>query len=283
MTGLLRRDTHGPAPRNDELSPSLETGKGASIPLGERRRQPLPSATVPTLDRVSIVIPAWNEAATIGSVVAETRRVLEDMQPQRHEIVVVDNGSTDETALRAAAEGATVVRENRRGYGQACLTGIAASSDSAIVVFMDGDGSDDPAEIPLLLHPIRAGRADLVIGSRELGAPEDGAHPWHAVLGTRLCVALMNLTIGTRATDLGPFRAITTAALARIGMRDTTFGWTTEMQIKAHRAGLRTVEIPVNYRRRRGGESKISGSWPASVRAGARILGLIARMAVAVR
>jgi hypothetical protein len=119
-----------------------------------------------------------------------------------------------------------------------------------------------------------------VIGSRDLGVPEDDAHPWHAVLGTRLCVALMNLTIGTRATDLGPFRAITAAAIARIGMQDTTFGWTTEMQIKAHRASLRVVEVPVNYRRRQGGESKISGSWPASVRAGATILSMIARSAL---
>lgn len=236
-----------------------------------------------SLEHVAIVVPAWNEAATVGGVVEETRKVLELVLRGRYEVVVVDNGSTDATAVRAREAGARVVREDHRGYGRACRAGIAASADSTIVVFMDGDGSDDPAEIPLLLAPIEERRADLVIGSRALGLSEDDAHPRHAVVGTRLCVALMNLTIGTRATDLGPFRAISSSALSRIGMQDPTFGWTTEMQIKAHRAGLRTVEVPVNYRRRRGGESKISGSFSASIRAGARILGLIARMAVATR
>lgn len=232
-----------------------------------------------TSERLSIVVPAWNEAETIAGVVEETRRALEPAFPGAFEVVVVDNGSTDDTAARARAKGATVVAETRRGYGQACLTGIAASAKGALIVFMDGDGSDDPGEIPLLVAPILEGAADLVIGSRELGVPEKHAHPWHAVAGTRLCVALMNLAIGTRATDLGPFRAISAAALERLGMKDATFGWTTEMQINAHRKGLRTVEVPVNYRRRRGGDSKISGSWPQSVRAGSKILGLILREA----
>lgn len=229
--------------------------------------------------RLSIVIPAWNEAATIGGVIEEARGSLERAFPGASEVIVVDNGSTDETAVRARHAGATVVSEARRGYGQACLTGIAASAKGSLIIFMDGDGSDNPAEIPLLVAPILEGTADLVIGSRELGVSEAGAHPWHAVMGTRLCVALMNLTIGTQATDLGPFRAISAQALERLGMKDATFGWTTEMQISAHRAGLRTVEVPVNYRRRRGGLSKISGSWPQSARAGSRILGLILREA----
>ena len=229
--------------------------------------------------RLSIVVPAWNEAQTIGGVVDETRRALEPAFSGAFEVVVVDNGSTDDTATRARAAGATVVAEARRGYGQACLTGIAASAKDALIVFMDGDGSDDPAEIPLLVAPILDGTADLVIGSRELGVSEKNAHPWHAVLGTRLCVALMNLSIGTRATDLGPFRAISASALEGLGMKDATFGWTTEMQINAHRKGLRTVEVPVNYRCRQGGDSKISGSWPQSVRAGSRILSLILREA----
>lgn len=227
--------------------------------------------------RVSIVIPAWNEAATIGDVVSEIRRLAPSSLEAPFDIVVVDNGSTDETAECARAGGATLVSEPRRGYGRACLAGIAATKPSDVVVFMDGDGSDDPGEIPLLLRPVEDGVADLVIGSRELGVAETHAHPWHAILGTRLCVGLMNLVVGTKATDLGPFRAIRTEALATLGMEDTTFGWTTEMQIKAHRSGLRIVEVPVNYRRRKGGESKISGSWPASVRAGTRILGLILR------
>lgn len=224
-----------------------------------------------------MVIPAWNEAATIGSVLSEIRRVAPASVQAPFDIVVVDNGSTDQTAECARARGATLVREPRRGYGRACLAGIAATAPSDVVVFMDADGSDDPEEIPLLLRPIEEGVADLVIGSRELGVAERHAHPWHAILGTRLCVGLMNFVVGTKATDLGPFRAIRTEALVRLGMEDTTFGWTAEMQIKAHRAGLRIVEVPVNYRCRKGGESKISGSWTASVRAGTRILSLILR------
>ncbi len=235
--------------------------------------------------RVSIVIPAWNEAATIGGVIREVLLVLDPVMSGAFAVVVVvvvvDNGSTDDTAARAREAGAVVVSENRRGYGQACLTGIAASAGSDFVMFMDGDGSDDPAGIPSLLRPLQDDLADLVIGSRERGVSEPGAHPWHAVYGTRLCVTLMNVLIGTKATDLGPFRAISYAALQRLDMKDTTFGWTTEMQIKAHRARLRTAEVPVNYRCRRGGHSKISGSWPQSARAGIRILSLIAKMASA--
>lgn len=229
---------------------------------------------------LSIVIPAWNEAATIFDVVAETREALRLLPEGAFQVLVVDNGSTDDTADRARRAGAVAIAEPGRGYGRACLTGIAASPPSEVVVFMDGDGSDNPSEIPSLIEPILRDDADLVIGSRELGESERGAHPWHAVVGTRMCVALMNLLIGTRATDLGPFRAIRASALAGLGMEDATFGWTTEMQIKAHRAGLRVMEVPVNYRCRRGGESKISGSWLASVRAGSRILGMIVKRAL---
>ncbi len=228
---------------------------------------------------LSIVIPAWNEAATIGFVVEETRAALRLLPEGAIDVVVVDNGSTDDTAGIALKAGAVVVHEPGRGYGRACLRGIAALRPSDVLVFMDGDGSDDPSEIPSLIESILRGDADLVIGSRELGTSARGAHPWHAVAGTRLCVALMNLLIGTRATDLGPFRALRANALAELAMQDATFGWTTEMQIKAHRGGLRVIEVPVNYRCRRGGESKISGSWPASVRAGFGILWMIVRLA----
>ena len=229
---------------------------------------------------LSIVIPAWNESATIAEVVKETREALRPLSEGAFEVLVVDNGSTDDTAEQSRRAGAAVVTEPGRGYGRACLAGIAALPPTDVIVFMDGDGSDDPKEIASLIEPILRGDADLVIGSRELGVPEKGAHPWHAVAGTRMCVALMNLLIGTKATDLGPFRAIRASALSALGMEDATFGWTTEMQIKAHRAGLRATEIPVNYRRRRGGESKISGSWPASARAGSRILGMIMKRAI---
>jgi glycosyltransferase involved in cell wall biosynthesis len=221
--------------------------------------------------RIAVVIPAVDEEEAIGLVLAE-------IPPVVSEVVVVDNGSRDRTAERAAAAGARVVREPRRGYGQACLAGIAAASDAEVLVFLDGDHSDYPAQVAEVLAPILSGEADLVIGSRALGTRAPGAHPWHAVLGTRLCVGLMNLLLGTRATDLGPFRAISAAALRRLSMRDTSFGWTVEMQLEAARAGLRVVEVPVDYRPRIG-RSKVSGTLSGTVRAAASILTLIARYA----
>jgi hypothetical protein len=148
------------------------------------------------------------------------------------------------------------------------------------IAFLDADHSDYPAQLTEVLAPILAGRADLVIGSRQRGRRSRGAHPWHAVLGTRACVLLMNALIGTRATDLGPFRAITTAALSRLDMRDRDFGWTVEMQAKAQRHGLRVVEVPVDYRARVG-RSKISGTLMGTLRAGAKIVGRILYHAVA--
>ena len=223
--------------------------------------------------RIGVVIPAFDEEQAIGLVVTEVR-------PFATEVVVVDNGSRDRTAEVARAAGARVVAEPRRGYGQACLTGIAALGDGAdVIVFLDGDHSDHPAQLPDVVAPIAAGRADMVIGSRTLGRAEPGSHPWHAVLGTRFCVGLMNLLIGTRATDLGPFRAITRAALERLDMRDRNYGWTVEMQVKARRAGLRVEEVPVDYRPRIG-RSKVSGTVSGTLRAAAKILGTIARHAV---
>jgi glycosyltransferase involved in cell wall biosynthesis len=221
--------------------------------------------------RVVVVIPAVDEEQAIG-------RVLAEIPPLVSQVIVVDNGSRDRTAEVAAAAGATVVREPRRGYGQACLAGIAAAQGADILVFLDGDYSDHPDQLADVLRPILRGEADLVIGSRTLGQRAPGAHPWHAVLGTRLCVSLMNRLIGTAATDLGPFRAITVEALRRLAMRDRDFGWTVEMQVKARRHGLRVSEVPVDYRPRIG-RSKVSGTLGGSLRAGAKILSTIARHA----
>jgi glycosyltransferase involved in cell wall biosynthesis len=224
------------------------------------------------LPRVVVIIPAVDEEKAIG-------RVLRDIPPLATEVIVVDNGSRDRTAEVARAAGARVVVEPRRGYGQACLSGIAAARDADVIAFLDGDYSDHPEQLTEVLAPLLAGEADLVIGSRRRGRRAPGAQPWHAQVGTRVCVALMNALIGTEATDLGPFRAITASALRRLDMRDRGFGWTVEMQVKARRCSLRVREVPVDYRPRLG-TSKISGTLSGSVRAGTRILGTIARYAV---
>jgi hypothetical protein len=221
--------------------------------------------------RIVVVIPALDEEEAIGAVIRE-------IPPVVHEVIVVDNGSRDRTAEAARAAGATVVSEPRRGYGHACLAGIAAAGAADVLVFLDGDHSDHPAQLVQVVAPILEGRADLVIGSRTLGRREAGAHPWHAVLGTRACVGLMNLLAGSKATDLGPFRAITAPALRRLDMRDRNYGWTVEMQVKAARQGLRVVEVPVDYRPRIG-RSKVSGTVRGTVGAGTKIVATILRHA----
>jgi glycosyltransferase involved in cell wall biosynthesis len=228
---------------------------------------------MPALGRIAVVMPALNEEKAIGLVLREIPLAVS-------EVVVVDNGSRDRTAETARAGGARVIAEPRRGYGQACLAGIAAVPDADVIAFLDADHSDYPAQLLDVLGPILAGQADLVIGSRNLGRRAAGAHPWHAVIGTRLCVWLMNVLIGTRATDLGPFRAITAEGLRHLDMRDRNFGWTVEMQVKAARRGLRVVEVPVDYRPRVG-DSKISGTLSGTLRAGAKIVGTILYHAVA--
>jgi glycosyltransferase involved in cell wall biosynthesis len=220
------------------------------------------------LARVVVVIPAVDEEEAIG-------HVLREVPPLASEVIVVDNGSRDRTAEVARAGGARVVVEPRRGYGQACLAGISAAGDADVIAFLDGDYSDYPQQLTQVVAPLLAAEADLVIGSRHRGRRTPGSHPWHAELGTRLCVALMNALIGTAATDLGPFRAITGPALRRLDMRDRGFGWTVEMQVKARQRGLRVREVPVDYRPRLG-RSKISGTVSGSLRAGTRILGTIA-------
>jgi len=221
---------------------------------------------------IVVIIPALDEEQAIGDVVGA-------IPPVVHEVIVVDNGSRDHTADVARAAGATVVAEPRRGYGQACQTGIAAAGGADVVVFLDGDGSDEPGQLTEIVAPILEGRADLVIGSRSLGRRAPGAQPWHAVLGTRLCVGLMNLLTGARATDLGPFRAVSAEALRRLEMRDRDYGWTVEMQVKAARAGLRVVEVPVDYRPRVG-KSKVSGTLRGTFGAGTKIIATILRYAL---
>jgi len=218
---------------------------------------------------IALVIPALDEEQSIGAVVTAVDRGIVD------DLVVVDNGSRDSTAKRAREAGARVVREPRRGYGSACLAGLAAVRGADVVAFMDGDGGDDPADLPALLEPIAAGRADLVIGSRTLGRAEPGSLTAAQRLGNALACALMRRFWGARYTDLGPFRALTARAVERIDPRDPGFGFTIEVQVEAARLGLMTAEVPVNCRNRRGGRSKISGDIMGSIRAGRRILGYI--------
>lgn len=221
------------------------------------------------------IIPVYNEEDSIGLVIADIPRELVD------EIIVVDNGSTDSTAQVARAAGATVLHEPRRGYGQACLTGIAHARrrNHQILVFLDGDYSDHPEEMWRLVEPIVERGYDMTIGARAPQKREPGAMLPQALFGNWLATGLISLVWKARFTDLGPFRAIRTEALERIGMQDTNWGWTVEMQIKAARDGLRWLEVPVSYRRRIG-TSKISGTISGSVKAGWKILYTIGRYAL---
>lgn len=220
------------------------------------------------MTRIAVVIPALNEEKSLPLVLAAL--------PKVDDVVVVDNGSTDRTAEVARAGGARVVSEPRRGYGSACLAGIAALRDPEIVVFVDADFSDHPDELPGLVAPIVEGRADMVIGSRAIGNREKGALLPQARFGNMLACFLMRVLYGHRYTDLGPFRAIRFESLKTIGMRDRNFGWTVEMQIRALRHGLRVTEVPVSYRKRVG-VSKITGTLSGTIRAGYKILYTIFR------
>ena len=221
--------------------------------------------------KVSVVIPVFNERNSLPLVISDLPRGL------LHEIVVVDNASTDGTALVARDLSVRVVSEPRRGYGSACLAGVAAleSDPPEVIVFLDGDYSDHPEQITRLLDAVAAG-ADLVIGSRTLGVREPGALLPQARFGNLLACFLIRILSGHRYTDLGPFRAIRWEAYRRIGMTDTNFGWTCEMQVKAVREGLAITEVPVSYRRRVG-VSKITGTVAGTLRAGYKILWTIAR------
>ncbi|MEO6046643.1 MAG: glycosyltransferase family 2 protein [Candidatus Kapaibacterium sp.] len=222
--------------------------------------------------RIAVVIPAFNEDSSI-------LRVLEDIPSGlTDEIIVVDNKSTDQTASIARAAGATVLHESRQGYGSACLTGVAyvLAREYDIIVFLDADYSDHPEEMTALVESITRDKFDMVIGSRSAGVMENGAMPPHARFGNWLATSLIGLLWRERFTDLGPFRAITADALRRVAMRDTNYGWTVEMQIKAARLKLHSTEIPVRYRKRIG-VSKITGSIVGSVKAGYKILYTIAK------
>ncbi len=225
-----------------------------------------------------VLVPALDEEAALPRVLEALPRAGEGWRVRR--VVVVDNGSTDRTAEVARAAGAEVVSEPRRGYGAACLAGLAhlRRDPPGAVVFLDADHSDDPADLPLLLAPLAAGAADLVIGSRVLGARERGAFTPAQEFGNRLAAALMRLLYRARFTDLGPFRAIRWEALEALGMRDRDYGWTVEMQVRALRAGLRCEEVPVAYRRRRLGRSKVSGTIRGVIGAGWKILSTLARV-----
>jgi glycosyltransferase involved in cell wall biosynthesis len=237
---------------------------------------PTGTANASCLSAVIVIIPALNEERSLPLV-------LRDLPPVG-KVIVVDNGSSDATARVAADARAIVVSEPARGYGAACLRGLAqieqlvaaGEPPPSIVAFLDGDYSDYPEFLPDLVTPIVEGRADFVLGSRMLGQREPGAMPPQSVFGNWLACLLMRTLSGTRYTDLGPFRAISYESLKALGMVDRDFGWTVEMQIKAVRAGLRIEEVPVPYRRRIG-QSKISGTIHGSVKAGYKILYLIGK------
>ena len=223
-----------------------------------------------TPPRISVIIPVFNEQKAIQNVLSDIPGHLEA------DVVVVDNGSTDRTVELARQMGARIVHEHRRGYGWACLAGIAALHKPDIVVFLDGDYSDYPNEMTGLVKPIVEGRADLVIGSRILGNREAGALLPQARFGNWLATWLIRRLFDACFTDLGPFRAVTYPALLQLEMQDRTFGWTVEMQVKAARLKLRFLEVPVSYRRRIG-VSKITGTVGGTIRAGWKILYTIFR------
>jgi glycosyltransferase involved in cell wall biosynthesis len=215
--------------------------------------------------RVSVVIPALNEEEAIAGVVREVPRALV------HEIIVVDNGSTDRTAALASAAGARVVHEPVRGYGAACLAGALAAGDADVLVFLDGDRNEDPRELPIVLAPVLAGQADLVIGSRARGGAAPGALTPQQRIGNRVVTILLRLLYGLSLTDIGPFRAIRTRVLRDLAMEHKTYGWPVEMIVKAARGGYLIVEVPVTCRVRLG-RSKVAGTLKGSALAGYHLL-----------
>lgn len=224
--------------------------------------------------RVALVIPTLNEAEAIGSVLAAVPQGAVD------EIIVADSSSTDGTVEIARRAGARVLDLRERGYGRACRAGAEAALDADIIVFLDGDGSDCPELIPQLVAPIARGSSDFVIGSRTRGERQPGSMNAHQLLAGWLIGGAVRLLYGVRYTDMCPFRAIRRDALVRLDMRETTYGWNLEMQMRAARAGLRVLELPVAHRRRAGGASKVSGNLRGTIKASWRILTVFVRIAL---
>ncbi len=222
---------------------------------------------------VTVIILTFNEAESIGPVITELPRALVDR------VIVVDGGSRDGTQERAKMAGAAVI-EVGRGYGRACLAGAKAAAPDDILVFMDGDGADDPAAIATMVDAIRSGAYDFVIGSRARGRREPGSMASHQLAAGEIAGHLTKLLYGVRYTDMCAFRAIRRDALLKLGMREMTYGWNLEMQMRAARAGLRILEVPVDYRRRLGGESKVAGSLRGTLKAGLRIIATFVRVAL---
>ena len=224
---------------------------------------------------ISVIIAALNEEPAIANVIDSVPKNLAD------EIIVVDNGSRDRTAETARAAGARVVKEPVAGYGRAFRAGLRSISPKCeIVVFLDGDGSDCPEMMDRLVTPIIEGASDFVIGSRTRGQREHGSMNFHQVLAGYMVGIMLRILYGVRSTDMGPFRAIRRDTLDRLGMREETYGWPLEMQMRAARARVRTMEVPVDYRRRAGGHSKIAGTVRGSILAATRILITLARIAI---
>jgi hypothetical protein len=227
----------------------------------------LPLEVPPDL-QIVVVLPALNEAESIGPVVSA---LLRQSAVPLSAVILVDNGSTDGTADLARSRGATVVLEAHRGYGSACYAGVLAATDADVIVLMDADAADDPDDLASILEPIVWNEADLVVGSRVLGSTESGALTSQQRAGNRLTCALIERIYHRKVTDLGPFRAIRRRDLLRLEMREMTYGWSTEMVVKAARAGYRYREVPVRYRRRVG-RSKVGGTFWGSLRAGRSML-----------
>jgi glycosyltransferase involved in cell wall biosynthesis len=223
---------------------------------------------------VALVIPVIDEGATIAGVVRAVPRDVVD------EIIVVDGGSRDDTVAVAQTAGARVIVEPRAGYGAACLAGARAAADCDVIAFIDGDGSDDPRDLVRVVAPILVGERDFVIGSRTRGQREPGSMGAHQLLAGRLAGLAMRALYGVRYTDMGPLRAIRRDALEKLGMRETTYGWNLEMQMRAARAKLRILELSVAHRRRAGGASKVAGSLRGTLRASWNLATTFVRVAM---
>jgi glycosyltransferase involved in cell wall biosynthesis len=222
--------------------------------------------------KIDVIIPALNEAGNIGDLVRET------LAQPINQVIVVDNNSTDDTAQVARNAGARVINESRRGYGYACAAGVA-TSDAEVLIFLDGDFSFLPSEMSRLIAPIAENRADLALGSRELGRIEPGSMPFHQRFGNALVAWLMRVLYRLQLTDLGPYRAVRRDLVLGLDMQELTYGWHTEMIVKAARRHARIIEVPVSYHSRRAGQSKVSGTLRGTILAGYRLLSVTWRYA----